>query len=80
MMVNPFLVIYSLYYTILSSRNSYQFCIISTSFAQFWLFWTVYRFRGGAGGAGKKLRRGVVLAFLLWKWYTMLKGSHELRS
>ena len=35
MMVNPFLVICSLYYSILSSRNSYQFCIISTSFAFF---------------------------------------------
>ena len=33
MMVNPFLVICSLYYSILSSRNSYQFCIISTIFA-----------------------------------------------
>ena len=34
MMVNPFLVICSLYYIILSRIFSRQFCIISTSFAQ----------------------------------------------
>ena len=53
MMVNPFLVICSLYYSILSSRNSYQFCIISTSFAFF------RRSTGFRGGAGRKKKAAV---------------------